>query len=179
MLAVLLTTTPLIAAVSRHAHRGGYIATESVSRHAYSRHALTPHAVLTRFPVDSVFVYSYALSVSYLEIYNEVIRDLLARGVDDDGGKLELRETPQGVVIPGLTTVRAVCRQPVFQTCSQLAVITCRWPRDACCCDCTGVDDDGGGGRRRYPGGSRQPPHVRYRRQRPQQPLPQVRLRGQ
>ena len=62
--------------------------------------------------VDTVFAlisqraehFEYAVSASYLEIYNESFRDLLAPA-SADSGKLELRETARGVVIQGLTTV--------------------------------------------------------------------------
>lgn len=44
----------------------------------------------------------YTASVSYLEVYNELIRDLLAQG-QDRLKPLELRENPkQGVTVAGL-----------------------------------------------------------------------------
>ena len=49
----------------------------------------------------------FNVNVSYLEIYNESFRDLLAKPSWDDGGKLELRETAKGVVIQGLTQLTA------------------------------------------------------------------------
>ncbi|WIA08902.1 hypothetical protein OEZ85_008321 [Tetradesmus obliquus] len=45
--------------------------------------------------------FSYAFSASVLEIYNEQIFDLLA-GSRDSGDKLDIKEGPQGLFIPGL-----------------------------------------------------------------------------
>jgi hypothetical protein len=53
---------------------------------------------------------SFSVTISYLEIHNESVRDLLAG--DQGGNKLELRETSQGVLVPGLTMVRELSSPP-------------------------------------------------------------------
>ena len=51
----------------------------------------------------------YTISLSMLEIYNETIRDLLveappgAGAPGDRGARLDIRQTPQGTAVPGLT----------------------------------------------------------------------------
>jgi hypothetical protein len=52
--------------------------------------------------------------VSYLEVYNETVRDLAASPLQEDinAGKLELRESGDGVVVPGLTVVRLSTQPP-------------------------------------------------------------------
>lgn len=47
--------------------------------------------------------YSYSLTLSMLEIYNETIRDLLDSNKAKE--KLEIRQTPEGNQVPGLTEV--------------------------------------------------------------------------
>ncbi|XP_055384930.1 kinesin-like protein KIF19 [Condylostylus longicornis] len=55
---------------------------------------------------------SYKVSISYLEIYNELIRDLL-----NPGGPLELREDNRGqrITVAGLKEIAAISRQEVIQ----------------------------------------------------------------
>ena len=46
--------------------------------------------------------YDYSIVVSVLEIYNECVRDLLAV---DPTMKLDIKQSPDGVYVPGLTQV--------------------------------------------------------------------------
>ena len=46
----------------------------------------------------------YTVTFSTLEIYNETIRDLLDATADKE--KLDVRQTPQGNCVPGLTEVQ-------------------------------------------------------------------------
>ena len=60
--------------------------------------------------------WAFDMSVSMLEIYNEDIRDMLAeRGADGlaQGGKLVARESPGGMVVPGLTVERVESAEQV------------------------------------------------------------------
>lgn len=49
--------------------------------------------------------WTYTLTLSMLEIYNETIRDLLDTGKSGVKDKLEIRQTPEGNTVPGLTEV--------------------------------------------------------------------------
>ncbi len=60
-----------------------------------------PHLPLLTSPL---LTHSFDVTLSYLEIHNDIVRDLLRTGSEES--KLELFETPQGVVVPGLTVVR-------------------------------------------------------------------------
>lgn len=57
-----------------------------------------------------ILYYSKQISISYLEIYNELIRDLLS-----PGGPLELREDNRGqkITVAGLSEVTAMNRYEV------------------------------------------------------------------
>lgn len=59
-----------------------------------------------------VFSFVKQVSISYLEIYNELIRDLL-----NPGGPLELREDNRGqrITVAGLSEITAINRQEVIQ----------------------------------------------------------------
>lgn len=46
--------------------------------------------------------WSYSIRVSVLEVYNESVRDLLSEEVNQ---KLEVKQGPSGVYVPGLTEV--------------------------------------------------------------------------
>ena len=46
--------------------------------------------------------YDYSIIVSVLEIYNECVRDLLSF---DPTEKLDIKQGPDGVYVPGLTQV--------------------------------------------------------------------------
>ena len=50
--------------------------------------------------------WNYTVTFSTLEIYNETIRDLLDATADRE--KLDVRQTPQGNAVPGLTEIQ-VC----------------------------------------------------------------------
>ena len=83
----------------------------------------------------------YAISVSIVEIYNEMVHDLLA---DEGKADPELQKGPNGFTIPDLTRsgtgARACVRSAVLLcTCQVLAHITChtddmQWcmPREYC-----------------------------------------------
>ncbi|XP_037027783.1 kinesin-like protein KIF19 isoform X2 [Bradysia coprophila] len=70
--------------------------------------------------IDEIFRYvdesdnptEFKVSISYLEIYNELIRDLL-----NPGGPLELREDNRGqrITVAGLSEITAISRQEVIQ----------------------------------------------------------------
>ncbi len=63
-------------------------------------------------PRDSVV---YKATLSYIEIYNEAIRDLLIEGSPD----LELREDGNGAsVVCGVTSIRIESPEEVLHTCS-------------------------------------------------------------
>ena len=47
--------------------------------------------------------WDYHILVSVLEIYNETVRDLLAVNHTE---KLEIKQSPNGVYVPGLTQVQ-------------------------------------------------------------------------
>lgn len=59
-----------------------------------------------------IFITVFQVSISYLEIYNELIRDLL-----NPGGALELREDNRGqrITVAGLSEITAISRQEVIQ----------------------------------------------------------------
>lgn len=63
---------------------------------------VSPRAVgeLLRIADESTDI-NYSLTFSMLEIYNETIRDLLTSGGGGDS-KLDVRQTPEGNVVPGL-----------------------------------------------------------------------------
>jgi len=54
------------------------------------------------------------LTLSYLQIYNESILDLLVDG-NSKSEKLEVRQSPEGNIVPGLTAVNVVSPQEVEQ----------------------------------------------------------------
>jgi kinesin family protein C2/C3 len=60
--------------------------------------------------------WAFSISVSLLEIYNEEILDMLAeRGPDgaSAGGNLSVRETKEGMAVPGLVMEAVTCRDDV------------------------------------------------------------------
>jgi hypothetical protein len=67
-------------------------------------HGVSPRAISELFvQVQSLTNWQYNLSLSMLEIYNETIRDLLDSSNTKD--KLDVRQTPEGNVVPGLTEI--------------------------------------------------------------------------
>ncbi|EPB74946.1 hypothetical protein ANCCEY_05963 [Ancylostoma ceylanicum] len=61
-------------------------------------------SLLTQSLYQKINLDEYQVQLSYLEIYNEVIRDLLS----PSGGVLDLMEDDKGNIrVPGLSTVRA------------------------------------------------------------------------
>jgi hypothetical protein len=72
-------------------------------------HGVSPRAIHELFyQVQQLEVsMMFTLTLSMLEIYNETIRDLLdAKG---NGEKLDVRQTPEGNSVPGLTEVQVQC----------------------------------------------------------------------
>lgn len=71
-------------------------------------HGVSPRAVgeLLRIAHNSTDI-EYSLTFSMLEIYNETIRDLLTSGGGGDN-KLDVRQTPEGNVVPGLVESKVV-----------------------------------------------------------------------
>eukprot|EP01039_Chlorochromonas_danica_P008825 gene8825-9728_t len=59
--------------------------------------------------------WTYTLTLSMLEIYNETIRDLLDTGKSGVKDKLEIRQTPEGNTVPGLTEVTITNMEQVSQ----------------------------------------------------------------
>lgn len=81
----------------------------------YDDPGVTPRAMMELFrQVEALSgEWTYTLTLSILEIYNESIHDLLNNNPGKDKEKLDIRQTPDGNVVPGLTEVpvRAVwCR---------------------------------------------------------------------
>ena len=66
---------------------------------------VSPRAIAELFRVanDLADSWQYSFSFSMLEIYNEAVLDLLDSRKDKD--KLDVRQTPEGNVVPGLTEV--------------------------------------------------------------------------
>lgn len=62
--------------------------------------------------VQCVYLFVFQVSISYLEIYNELIKDLL-----NPSGPLELREDNRGqrITVAGLSEITATNRQEVIQ----------------------------------------------------------------
>lgn len=54
--------------------------------------------------------WSYTIVVSVVEIYNETVRDLLSLNHTE---KLEIKQGPEGVYVPGLTQVEVSCLEEV------------------------------------------------------------------
>ncbi len=52
----------------------------------------------------------YSIIVSVVEIYNETVRDLLSLNHTE---KLEVKQGPEGVYVPGLTQVEVSCLEEV------------------------------------------------------------------
>lgn len=58
----------------------------------------------TKIEKNQLHKYNYSITISYLEVYNEKVRDLLRK---DEISNLTILEDPElGVVIPGLKTCR-------------------------------------------------------------------------
>ena len=69
-----------------------------------NQHGVSPRAISELFnQVQSMSNWQFTLTLSMLEIYNETIRDLLDNSGTKD--KLEVRQLPDGVGVPGLTEV--------------------------------------------------------------------------
>lgn len=48
----------------------------------------------------------FNIKISFIEIYNEILKDLLVSGVNEENGNLEIREDPQkGVYVQGVQEV--------------------------------------------------------------------------
>ena len=67
---------------------------------------------LFRLIQDDTSSGEYQVNLSYLEIYNENIRDLLTTKLSETF--LDLKETKKGVVVPGITTVSAYSANDVL-----------------------------------------------------------------
>ena len=72
-----------------------------------SNKGVSPRAIDELFTIISNLQneWSYQLTFSMLEIYNESIRDLLdnSKGEKD---RLDVRQTPEGNTVPGLTEIQ-------------------------------------------------------------------------
>ncbi|VDP73642.1 unnamed protein product [Echinostoma caproni] len=66
---------------------------------------------LLNFMVQTSDEYLYTIGMAYMELYNELIRDLLNPGSDF----LELREDTKGIQVVGLREVEPTTRQEVFE----------------------------------------------------------------
>lgn len=73
----------------------------------YDDPGVTPRAMMELFrQVDALTgEWTYTLTLSILEIYNESIHDLLNNNPGKDKEKLDIRQTPDGNVVAGLTEV--------------------------------------------------------------------------
>jgi kinesin family protein C2/C3 len=80
---------------------------------------VSPRAVNELFRViDSTAEdWVYTVTFSTLEIYNETIRDLLESGTDRE--KLDVRQTPQGNSVPGLTEIQVTSTEQVMSLMAQ------------------------------------------------------------
>ena len=69
---------------------------------------ISPRAVTELFTLVSNMTseWSFQINFSMLEIYNETIRDLLDSSKDRDKDKLDVRQTTDGNVVPGLIEVQ-------------------------------------------------------------------------
>lgn len=69
---------------------------------------VSPRAIRELFRIISEMSedWSYNVTFSTLEIYNETIRDLLDSSSDKD--KLDVRQTPEGNVVSGLTELQVI-----------------------------------------------------------------------
>jgi kinesin family protein C2/C3 len=71
-------------------------------------YGISPRAINELFAqVSKMTTWNYSLTLSMLEIYNETIRDLLdsSNPKDREKKQLEIRQTPEGNIVPGLTEV--------------------------------------------------------------------------
>ena len=70
--------------------------------------------------------WDYSIVVSVLEIYNEAVRDLLSVSCSE---RLEVKQGPAGVYVPGLTQVRVTCLEEVNEVRNMWCIIhyTCTW----------------------------------------------------
>lgn len=77
---------------------------------------VSPRAISELFnQVGQLEDWEYTLTLSMLEIYNETIRDLLDSSNSKDKEKLEIRQTPEGNQVPGLTEVAvSKCNYSIF-----------------------------------------------------------------
>jgi kinesin family protein C2/C3 len=80
---------------------------------------VSPRAISELFRViDSISEdWEYTVTFSTLEIYNETIRDLLDATADRE--KLDVRQTPNGNSVPGLTEVQVTSAAQVLNLMSQ------------------------------------------------------------
>jgi kinesin family protein C2/C3 len=62
---------------------------------------------------------TYSLSLSMLEIYNETIRDLLDSSKATNKDKLDIRQTPEGNVVQGLTEIAITSYEQVRELMKQ------------------------------------------------------------
>lgn len=64
------------------------------------------HELLRMVKEDLAGEWTYTLTYSMLEIYNETIRDLLSpSSAASATSKLDVRQTPEGNIVPGLTEI--------------------------------------------------------------------------
>ena len=69
--------------------------------------------------------FKYTIVVSVLEIYNECVRDLLSLTHTE---KLEIKQGPEGVYVPGLTQVEVSCLEEVNEVSTvQVSMCTSRF----------------------------------------------------
>ena len=71
------------------------------------QHGVSPRAINELFTQVASMrgSWTYTLTLSMLEIYNETIRDLLDTSGAANKDKLEIRQAPEGNIVPGLTDV--------------------------------------------------------------------------
>ena len=86
-----------------------------------SNPGVSPRAVSELFAlVDSMSAeWSYTVTFSMLEIYNETIRDLLDSSKDREKKKLDVRQTPEGNTVPGLTEIQVTNPAQVMELMTQ------------------------------------------------------------
>ena len=77
--------------------------------------------------------WEYSVVVSVLEIYNEMVRDLLSLQHTE---KLEIKQGPEGNHVPGVTQVQVTCLQELNEVCVCVCVCVCVESMCVCVCVC-------------------------------------------